>query len=329
MSKVSSPKNRDKKITQSLLAADKPELSSWALPVPGRGVVSRIIEYLSFKDISKRQFYIKTGLSNGFLDKGENIGSDKLWRIVCSYQDINLFWLITGKGEKLHHDGTALFRGIDEKKMEAFENTNVISSRLLNFLNTRGISKRQFSLKTGLSIGFLDKGGNIGSNNVEKILNSYPELNIYWLIIGEGEMIDTTHLSLEGSKNGGWNSLVVDIISLEMHVLILQKIVMPTEAKERTSDKQALQSIESLQADVKKLPERVASIQKQMQILFENAFIPEPKKKKRFSGLTDILSKIEIHDRMGYDDLELWTLALTALIETFIKVLAERKLKVN
>lgn len=58
----------------------------------------RILEYLNIKGISKREFYINTGLSNGFLDKTNNIGADKIEIIISIYPEINLYWLITGKG---------------------------------------------------------------------------------------------------------------------------------------------------------------------------------------------------------------------------------------
>lgn len=61
----------------------------------------RIIQYLEYKSISKYKFYKETGLSNSFLDKNKNIGSDKCAIIIDQYPDINPIWLLTGKGEML------------------------------------------------------------------------------------------------------------------------------------------------------------------------------------------------------------------------------------
>lgn len=64
-------------------------------------IQERILQYLEYKGVSKYKFYQKTGLSNGFLDKNSSIGSEKC-EIICScYPDINLEWLITGKGKML------------------------------------------------------------------------------------------------------------------------------------------------------------------------------------------------------------------------------------
>ena len=36
-------------------------------------IVERIIELIDYKGINKRKFFLKTGLSNGFLDKVKDI----------------------------------------------------------------------------------------------------------------------------------------------------------------------------------------------------------------------------------------------------------------
>ena len=61
----------------------------------------KIIKYLNFKNISKRDFYRQTGLSNGFLDSGKHIGSDNIKLIVDNYHDLNLDWLVMDEGEMI------------------------------------------------------------------------------------------------------------------------------------------------------------------------------------------------------------------------------------
>lgn len=56
----------------------------------------KIRKYLTFKSISESEFYRKTGLSNGFLNSGKGISSDKLKIIISIYRDINLNWLLFG-----------------------------------------------------------------------------------------------------------------------------------------------------------------------------------------------------------------------------------------
>lgn len=61
----------------------------------------RILDFIEFRGISKREFYLKTGLSNGFLDKVDNVGSDKLEKIISNYKDLSLTWLVTGSGDMI------------------------------------------------------------------------------------------------------------------------------------------------------------------------------------------------------------------------------------
>jgi len=61
----------------------------------------RMREFLRHKGLSKYKFYDVTGFSNGFLDKGESITSDKCEIIYSHYPEINLRWLITGEGSML------------------------------------------------------------------------------------------------------------------------------------------------------------------------------------------------------------------------------------
>lgn len=59
------------------------------------------MEYINYKAISKYKFYQDTGFSNGFLDKSGSVGSEKCEKISYCYPDLDLVWLITGRGEML------------------------------------------------------------------------------------------------------------------------------------------------------------------------------------------------------------------------------------
>lgn len=61
-------------------------------------------------------------------------------------------------------------------------------SNLLIFIKEKNLSKTDFYKKTGLSNGFLDKGGSVTSANLETILNTFPEISLDWLVTGRGPM---------------------------------------------------------------------------------------------------------------------------------------------
>ena len=65
------------------------------------GAKSNLLKYIEIKGIKKPDFYKKTGLSNGFLDKNENISSQNIEIIISNYPDISIDWFVTGKGEML------------------------------------------------------------------------------------------------------------------------------------------------------------------------------------------------------------------------------------
>jgi hypothetical protein len=65
--------------------------------------------------------------------------------------------------------------------------------RLMQFIKYAGLSARQFDLSIGASNGYTlrmkKNNASIGSDVIENILKAYPQLNVVWLITGEGEML--------------------------------------------------------------------------------------------------------------------------------------------
>ena len=70
------------------------------------GALIRIKQYLDLKGISVRAFELKCGFSNGSfasqLKNGKTIGIDRLENILNAFPDINIEWLLTGKGQDRH-----------------------------------------------------------------------------------------------------------------------------------------------------------------------------------------------------------------------------------
>lgn len=66
--------------------------------------------------------------------------------------------------------------------------------RLMQFIEHAGLSARQFDISIGASNGYTlrmrKNHASIGSDVIENIVATYPQLNLIWLITGEGEMLN-------------------------------------------------------------------------------------------------------------------------------------------
>lgn len=84
--------------------------------------VTRMLMYIDFKQIKKSEFYRKTKLSNGYLDKVKELGSDKVESIISIFPDINLEWLLTGRGEMIKKEPTSeKFVPFDDARIKTLE----------------------------------------------------------------------------------------------------------------------------------------------------------------------------------------------------------------
>ncbi len=67
--------------------------------------------------------------------------------------------------------------------------------RLSQFIEYKGISFNKFSIQLGLSNSYFSKmvrnNASIGSDILEKIVRTYPEIDANWLIGGKGNMLKT------------------------------------------------------------------------------------------------------------------------------------------
>lgn len=83
------------------------------------GAKQNLKEYLNAMNISPAQFYRETGLSNGFLNQGDNISSNSVEIIISIYSNLNLSWLITKKGEMLISNNSESKNAKEDAKVNA------------------------------------------------------------------------------------------------------------------------------------------------------------------------------------------------------------------
>lgn len=111
----------------------------------------KIKQYLEYKGFSKNSFYVKTGLSLGFLDSGKSMGADKVRIIINTYPDLNLEWLVLDNGPM-----------IKPEKEET--SVNIIScEKSIHSINTQEVPLYDISAAAGCIMLFQD------SNNMVPI----------------------------------------------------------------------------------------------------------------------------------------------------------------
>lgn len=68
------------------------------------------------------------------------------------------------------------------------KNFSPIKKRILLYADNKGYSKRKIYLDTGISNGVLDKKTGLTEDNIEKFISTYKDINIEWLLTGNGNM---------------------------------------------------------------------------------------------------------------------------------------------
>lgn len=65
-----------------------------------------------------------------------------------------------------------------------------VKQRLIKFIKFKSLSQAKFEKAIGVSNGFVNNiSKSIGVEKAQRISNTFPELNIGWLLTGEGEML--------------------------------------------------------------------------------------------------------------------------------------------
>lgn len=80
----------------------------------------------------------------------------------------------------------------------------MILERIKQYIDSKGISIAAFERSVGMSNATFGKslknGGAIGTDKLEKILMTYPDISPNWLLWGEGEMLVCTESKVEEIK---------------------------------------------------------------------------------------------------------------------------------
>ncbi|MBW7838435.1 MAG: hypothetical protein H3C36_02100 [Chitinophagaceae bacterium] len=66
---------------------------------------------------------------------------------------------------------------------------SIIKKNIMQYLDSKGISKYEFYQKTGVSNGVLSQGSGMSEENILRFLNYYDDISPEWLLTGKGSMV--------------------------------------------------------------------------------------------------------------------------------------------
>lgn len=99
-------------------------------------VTERLVKFLALKRVTRKEFYDRTGIGKGAIDKKGGMTSNSIEKVSDEWPDLNLFWLIKGVGDAIVKNET-----LDEKN----QSPESLANELLEAY--RKINKLEASLK--------------------------------------------------------------------------------------------------------------------------------------------------------------------------------------
>lgn len=66
---------------------------------------------------------------------------------------------------------------------------SVLKKRISQYLDSKGITKKDFYKNTGISNGVLSQNNGLSEENVMRLFSFYRDINPVWFLLGTGEML--------------------------------------------------------------------------------------------------------------------------------------------
>lgn len=140
----------------------------------------RFVEYLKSKGIGQTSFEEASGLSRGAISQKSGFSANSIEKIAAACPDLNIDWLITGKGP--------MFKS---------EQPLSIMERLKHFIEEQDITETEFCESIDMPYVFYTQmKGAIPERHLKNIIAKYPDLSIAWLMAGEGNMLKSEYTTL-------------------------------------------------------------------------------------------------------------------------------------
>lgn len=101
-------------------------------------IKKRILQYIDKKNITKYKFYQKTGITRGILDQNNGMSEENIARFIAYAPDINIEWLMTGKGEMFNISNSY---SVISEPIISCQTKPLVESRAIPLLTMSNVSK--------------------------------------------------------------------------------------------------------------------------------------------------------------------------------------------
>ena len=173
-------------------------------------IKERVMYVLEYKGIAKENFFTEIGMTSANFRgsaKHTPLNSTAIANIFTAIPDINLTWLITGKGEMLDN-GSSKKIEYNFTKEHIEQSVTLVKQRIKQVLSAFDSNPTQLSKLFGVNQKTLNNQINgdvmLSINTILLIKTAFPDIGLTWLITGEGEEIDnyaqTNHAPITDNK---------------------------------------------------------------------------------------------------------------------------------
>lgn len=100
-------------------------------------IKKNILQYLEIKNITKYEFYQKTGITRGILNQNNGMSEENTAKFLAYFKEINPEWLITGNGPMLKNTSTESIESI--KSINKDNQENIIPAKPTSPSDPKGI----------------------------------------------------------------------------------------------------------------------------------------------------------------------------------------------
>lgn len=124
----------------------------------------RILKFIDYLNISVREFEMRCGMSNGYINSmRKGLGATKIENVLNAFPQLNRKWLLTGEGTMLMFDATASSIEEAEAKMRGTSPPqppdNVIITALLEQLKEKDVQIREKNVQIDRLLRIIENKG--------------------------------------------------------------------------------------------------------------------------------------------------------------------------